>query len=90
MTKQDIINVTAERNGFTKNEVEIMLDELCQTIREALIEGNDVQIRQFGTFSAKAFNERQGRNPGTGESITIPARKRVRFKASKTFENSMN
>ena len=44
-----------------------------------------LQLRGFGTFSTKMTQERQGRNPATGESITIPSRLAVRFKASKSL-----
>ena len=85
MVKQDLINETAERTGFARSDVEIMFDGLFDAMREALANG-----RQFGTFTVKAFDAREGRNPNTGEVITIPARKRIRFKGSRAIEDAMN
>lgn len=90
MVKQDLINETAERTGFARSDVEIMFDGLFDAMREALANGDDVKIRQFGTFTVKAFDAREGRNPNTGEVITIPARKRIRFKGSRAIEDAMN
>lgn len=90
LSKQDLINRTAERTGFAKSDVEIVLDEAFDVIRDALVEGADVRIRQFGTFSVKSYDERTGRNPNTGEAIAIPAKKKVRFKVAKTLNDAVN
>lgn len=82
MNKSDLIDVVA-KNTKTKKEAGETLDELFNAIKNALSNGDRVQIAGFGSFSVTDRKARVGRNPKTGESINIPAKKVAKFKAAK-------
>ena len=90
MTKKEIITNVAERSGYTKKDVEAMLNAFTGTVMDALVAGEKVQMVGFGTFETVERAAREGRNPQTGESIVIPARKAPKFKAGKTFKEIVN
>ncbi len=90
MTKKEIITNVAERSGCTKKDVEAMLNAFTGTVMDALVAGEKVQMVGFGTFETVERAAREGRNPQTGESIVIPARKAPKFKAGKTFKEIVN
>lgn len=80
MNKSQLINELAEQSSLSKVEVKRMVDSLFSTIEKKLQEGEKVVISGFGVFSAIEVAERVGRNPRTGESVKIPARRSVRFR----------
>lgn len=87
-TKQDFVNIMKEAYGKNANEAGIKRahDALFEAIASELETGNSVTIYQFGTFNVKESKEREGRNPATGEKLTIPATKRPKFKASTALQ----
>ncbi|HVE12753.1 MAG TPA: HU family DNA-binding protein [Elusimicrobiota bacterium] len=84
MNRLDIIKAVA-KVLTTKGEASRAVETTFDTIRDALKNGEKVVISNFGTFRVKARQARQGRNPKTGESVSVPPRKGVRFKASKNL-----
>ena len=80
MTKTDLVNEIAAKAGLTKVQAKAALDATLESISQALANDDKIQLIGFGTFSVVAKPERQGRNPRTKETITIPARKVVKFK----------
>jgi DNA-binding protein HU-beta len=89
MTKAELIdNVHNAISGKSKKEtagvVQAVIDVLCDAIREGRF-----SYPGFGTFNVKERPERQGRNPRTGDAITIPASKTVSFKAAPSFKASL-
>ena len=74
----------------TKNETERLIDAVLATITEALAKGEKVDLRGFGSFQVSGKKERQGRNPRTGETITIAARNVAVFKPSKELSGRLN
>jgi DNA-binding protein HU-beta len=66
------------------------IDAILEAVTAAVIRGETVQLIGFGSFSTGARAERAGRNPSTGETITIPAAKTVRFTAGKAFKDAVN
>ena len=84
MNRLDIIKAVA-RVLTTKGEAARAVETTFDTICNALKNGEKVVISNFGTFRVKARQARQGRNPKTGESVSVPPRKGVRFKASKNL-----
>ena len=76
--------------GVTKKTAGEAVDAVFECITDALADGERVQVPGFGTFSVSERAERQGRNPATGETITIPASKNVRFKAGKNLKEAVN
>lgn len=90
MNKTDLVNVVAAETGFTKKDVEVAINATFAAIENALKEGDKVQLIGFGTFEVKEAAAREGRNPKTGESITIEASKRPVFSASKVLKDAVN
>lgn len=90
MTKTDLINRIAESTQRTKKEAEEAIDHVLAGIADALASGNKVDLRGFGSFQVNAKAERQGRNPRTGETMTIAAKKVAVFKPSKELADRVN
>jgi DNA-binding protein HU-beta len=88
MNKAELIEAVAVRSNTTKAQTATMLDGLLEVIQKTLTGGNNVQLVGFGTFSITERAGRAGRNPATGESMTIPAKKVVRFKPGKILADS--
>ena len=88
--KKEFVKIVATRIGTTSNETAKYLDAVSEAIEGLVSEGYKVQIKGFGTFTAVKVAERQGRNPQTGDEITIPAHKKVLFTPSKTFKAKIN
>ena len=84
MNRLDIIRAVA-KVLTTKGEAAKAVETTIETIRTALNNEQKVVISNFGTFRVKHRQQRQGRNPKTGQSVTVPPRKGVRFKASKNL-----
>ncbi len=90
MNKGDLINKIAERAGISKAQAGEALNAVVDSIQGALKDGDKVSLIGFGTFSVSSRAERQGRNPQTGESITIEAKNLVKFKPGKELSDSIN
>lgn len=86
MTKAELIREVAERLILRKGDVEKILDAVMGEIRGALGDGQKVELRGLGTFRVTESAPRKGRNPRSGETIDIPAGKRVKFKAGKELQ----
>ena len=84
MNRRDLIRAVA-RVLTTKGEAAKAVETAFETIRQALREGDKVVVSNFGTFRVKGRQARVGRNPKTGESVEVPPRRGVRFKASKNL-----
>ncbi|MCY0876217.1 MAG: HU family DNA-binding protein [Firmicutes bacterium] len=80
MNKVDLINRVVEKTSLKKKDVETAVNAVLDSISEALAEGEKVQLIGFGTFETRTRKERSGRNPQTGEVITIPASSVPAFK----------
>lgn len=81
MNKTELINAIAEKANLTKVDAKNALDATISAITEALAKDDKVALIGFGTFSVTEKSARTGINPRTKESIEIPARKAVKFKA---------
>ena len=90
MNKTELINVVSAETEVSKKDVDSVITATIKAITEALKEGDKVQIIGFGTFEVKAVAEREGRNPKTGETITIAAAKKPVFSASKVLKDEVN
>ena len=89
MKKNDLIDAMVKKTGATKAATEKTLNAFVETVIEALKEGDRVQLSGFGTFEVRERAERKGRNPFTGEEITIAATKNPAFKAGKRFKDAL-
>lgn len=90
MTKADIIENIYEKVGISKKETSSVVHTIFGTIKETLEKGENVKISGFGNFNVRQKRARRGRNPQTGEEITISARKVITFKASNVLKESIN
>ena len=98
MTKLELIDAVAEETGLTKKDTKKTIDTAIDTIMDYLAgeakksedDRDNVQIIGFGTFEVSDRAERTGRNPQTGEEITIPERKVPTFRAGKTFKEEVD
>jgi DNA-binding protein HU-beta len=89
MNKMDLINSVAEKTEMTKKDAEKVINAVFDSIGEALANGEKVQLVGFGTFEVKERAARTGRNPRTGEEISIPATKVPTFKPGKTLRETV-
>ena len=88
MNKTELIEAIATRSKTTKAQTTAMLNELLEVIQQTIASGNDVQLVGFGTFSVTERAGREGRNPATGVTMTIPAKKVVKFKPGKALSDT--
>ena len=84
MNRLDIIKAVA-KVLTTKGEASLAVETPFETVRQALSRGEKVVVSNFGTFRVKPRQPRVGRNPKTGEQVSVPSRRGVRFKASKNL-----
>lgn len=87
--KADLVDRIAELTGIPKTRVAMCYDTLFELMTEALTKGDKVTVPSFGTFMISERPSRQGRNPATGEPITIAASRTVRFKVSKSLKDQL-
>lgn len=90
MNKQDLVARVAELTGLTKADAEKAIEGTLDAITNALKAGEDVRLVGFGSFSVAARAESKGRNPRTGQEITIPASKAPKFSAGKGLKDAVN
>ena len=90
MNKTELVANIAEKSGLTKKDAEKALGAFFESVQQALIEGDRVQLIGFGTFEVKERAARKGRNPQTGKEIEITAAKNPVFKAGKALKDAVN
>lgn len=91
MTRSELIQILAERNPHLYlRDVETIIDTIFEDITEALIKGHRVELRGFGAFSVKERQARTGRNPRTGESVSVDAKRLPFFKTGKALREKLN
>lgn len=89
MNKTDLINAMAAEAGLSKSDTTKVLTAFENIVADSLKRGEDVLLVGFGTFTVVERAERQGRNPATGETITIPAARQAKFKAGKPLRDAL-
>lgn len=87
MNKTELIAIVADRANLSKKVAEETIDVLIDTICETLADGEKVVVSGFGTFEVRNRVARTGRNPRTGEEISIPGQKSPAFKAGKVLKD---
>ncbi|MBE0425379.1 MAG: integration host factor subunit beta [Nitrospirae bacterium] len=91
MTKSVLIEKVTERIGsLTRKQTEIVVETVFESIKEALIRGEKIEIRGFGNFKPKQRRARRARNPKTGEKVDVPAKRVLHFKVGKALREAMN
>jgi len=86
MNKAQLVTKISEQTT-TKKQAQDIVDTVLDSIRDCLKNREDVALSGFGTFRVKQTKARMGRNPKTGETIQIPAKKKIAFRASKDLKS---
>ncbi|WP_405327151.1 HU family DNA-binding protein [Ruminobacter sp.] len=89
MNKQELIEAIAEKSHTSRSDSKKMLDAFLETVTETLAHGDSVQLIGFGTFKSTERNARSGRNPRTGETVTIPAKRVPAFTAGNALKEAV-
>ncbi len=87
MNKTDLINAVAEKASMTKVDAEKAIKATFDAITNELSDGGKITLIGFGTFEVQERKERTGKNPQTGATMTIPAKKVPKFKAGKALKD---
>ena len=87
MIKLDIINQVVERTGISRTKAETAVDSVFEAMKSALKKDDRIELRGFGVFTIKPRKTGIGRNPRTGEEVSIPPGKAVRFKPGKDLQS---
>ena len=90
MKKVELVEAVAEETGLTKADATRAIDATFATITNALKEGDKVPVAGFGTVAVSERAAREGRNPRTGATVQIAARKAVTFKAGSALKETVN
>lgn len=89
MNKVELIGAVASKSEISKKDVEKVINAFTNVVADALVDGDKVQLVGFGTFEVVERAERQGRNPATGEAMTIAPSKSPKFKAGKALKDAV-
>lgn len=90
MNKTEFVEKVAENAGLTKVQAEAAVNAFVDTLTDVLKSGDKINLKGFGTFEVRERGERTGRNPQTGETMTIAASKSPAFKASSSLKKLVN
>jgi len=90
MNKQDLISAVAESSGLSKADATKAVEGVFDAVTGALKKGDEVRLVGFGTFSVSKRKASTGRNPRTGETMTIAASTQPKFKAGKGLKDAVN
>ena len=90
MIKADLINKISRDLNIPKQEAEEGVNLFFNTIKDAILRDEEIEIRGFGSFRLRKRTSRAGRNPRTGEPVKVPPKKVLYFKPSKLLKDSIN
>jgi nucleoid DNA-binding protein len=86
MIKQDLIPQVIERTGLPRNKAEAAVDNIFESLKQALASGDRIELRGFGVFNVRPRKTGIGRNPRTGTEVSITPGRAVRFKPGKELQ----
>jgi len=91
MTKSDLVQKLSEQvTTLTKKECEVIVDTVFHHMKDALQKGEKIEIRGFGSFTVRIRRAKEGRNPKTGEKVSIPEKRIPFFKVGKELRELVN
>lgn len=90
MNKNDVVNQLSERTGLSKADSQKAVDGIFDLVTDSLKSGEEVRISGFGVFVVSQRQGGKGRNPQTGEEITIKPSRAARFRAGKPLKDALN
>ena len=89
MTKNELIEQLAEKSNIPRVKAATIVDAIFNTMTEALMKDDRIEIRGFGTFSNRQYEARKGRNPSTGRAIRVQPKKLPHYKMAKELKNEL-
>lgn len=90
MNKSELIEKLAERSGLNVMQAEEIVNLIYKKMRDTMVNGGRIEIRGFGSFVVKEYQAYQGRNPKTGEKISVPPKKLPFFKVGKELKERID
>ena len=90
MTKADLINIISDKAGITRVKAETVVNTIFDSMVEALLKDDRIEIRGFGSFVNRDYEAYKGRNPRTGEVIEVSQKKLPFFKVGKELKEDIN
>ncbi|MBB6229344.1 DNA-binding protein HU-beta [Polymorphobacter multimanifer] len=90
MNNSDLADKLATEHGVTKSDARKLVDAVFAAIGDAAAQGEEISLNGFGKFKVKANPEREGRNPATGEAMTIKASNKLTFAPAKAVKDKLN
>lgn len=90
MTKSDLINLISSKANITRLKAEAVVNTIFDSMVETLKDGHRIEIRGFGSFVNREYDARDGRNPKTGEPISVAKKKNPFFKVGKELKEELN
>lgn len=90
MNKSELVKMLAEQHNLSNDEAVLVVNSFFDSVRDALLEGERVEIRGFGSFKTKEYGGYKGRNPKTGESVEVASKRLPVFRAGKELKELVN
>lgn len=90
MNKSELVKMLSEQHSLSNDEAVLVVNSFFDSVRDALLEGERVEIRGFGSFKVKDYSGYKGRNPKTGESVEVTSKKLPVFRAGKELKELVN
>ncbi len=90
MNKSDLVDVVSNRANITRKRIEDVVNLIFDSMMDAMVRGDRIEIRGFGSFVVKHYESYTGRNPRTGESIQVPPKKLPFFKVGKELKERVD
>ena len=90
MTKSELVDRVAEKHDLPRRTAEEIVNVIFNTMRDALEDGGRVEVRDFGSFKVKDYEDYIGRNPRTNEEIVVKPKRGIAFKVSKILRSRVN
>ena len=90
MNRSDLVATFAQRHNISKTRANQLVSLILDEMKDALVQDEGVEFRGFGSFFVKQYDGRPAKNPKSGEKVWMSARKKVRFRPSKTLLSNLN
>ncbi len=90
LTRKELTDTLANQLGYSQSSCALIVDSFLDNMKKSMVEGKSIKLVHFGTFTVRNKSPRRGRNPRTGETITIKKRQAVSFRPSKKLRELVN
>ncbi len=90
MTKAELVEIISQQTGVSKKDTGVIVNMIMENIGQALVSGDKVELRGFGSFKVKTRRARLARNPRTGASVDVPSKRVPYFKSSNELKGRLN